>query len=331
MPEQMDLSTQRRTEIPSVVKEILNESPSGDTLFAPKKYPSSDLVDEKANARFRYGISDSPQDHIVSEALAGTSDRSLSEISLENIQEVFRGRVMVDIGSGSGRLEYVGGGYEIAKKLGASAYIAIEPYYGKNFSTNACKVMNERPDQITIPITITEQDALSFLKRLKSGSASIFSSATDEFILKDREYNRLLESEIDRVVGDNNGFLEYDSVLSPVKLGLVKLHWNKEEDNKLRLHTGKGSAASKEYAREMQSAIESLSAGAHSVLQVFNLDVRKRFREGYDLVKLQQTTALEQSLLEQAVRELVDKSILIDKAGQYFTSIKYINYSKFTE
>jgi hypothetical protein len=108
-----------------------------------------------------------------------------------------------------------GGIYGLAKLLGVKEYVAIEPYYAKSLSNSLYKNKKSREAEKDIPISIVQKDALSFLKLAEESSANIFTCATDSAILPDTEYNRKLENEIARIIGEKHAFLGIDTTLSP--------------------------------------------------------------------------------------------------------------------
>lgn len=143
------------------------------------------------------------------------------ESVLNKLRELFKGRVLVDLGTGVND-----GGYRIAGLLGCSGYVAVEPNYFKNLSNllgggrdyTLCDndyLLNRLPDRSklnNLPFSIVKEDALSFLLSMEDNSACIFSSGMDKIIVKDDKYIERVNDLISRVIGDDNAFLSNYSI-----------------------------------------------------------------------------------------------------------------------
>lgn len=127
----------------------------------------------------------------------------------------FNGKVLVDLGAGS-----VPNGYLAAKLLGASGYIAVEPYnyrelYERLSSENGGLVED---DEVAIPANVAPEDMLEFLRRLPDQSVNILTSGLDITILPDYHKRKEIEKEIERVLLPDGAYLSESSLLNPKKL-----------------------------------------------------------------------------------------------------------------
>jgi len=317
--------------IPDSVKEIIASASKSDRdLFVPRPFSDDECSQETYIAREGHGISASPQAFRLLETVS-----AFTEESLEQVQRGFRGRVVLDIGPGSGSLH---SGYEATQLLGGSAYIGVEPYYYKNLSTAVEAYMQREPEKFEVPFVITSEDALVFLRRLKDNSASVMTSATDSFILRNKKYNEELEREIARVVGDDGAFVAFDSVLTG--RGLISNQFELKDgtdyrrlcvgDFKLRV----GRNILREDFEQVSGLFEKLSKGATVLLDTIPPD--GDYPRAYNFDQLQELSKMDSDSLHFAVRELVEKEIFFEgkyKSGDigWSASDKYFSYRKFKE
>lgn len=119
------------------------------------------------------------------------------------LREVFRDQIVVDIGAGKRSF-----GYEFSLSVEARAYVAIEPFLGKDLEKDITRFDQERiPSQHKIPVAIVPEDGLTFLRRLPDNSASLFLSGIDDVIIPNREYMVALFQEMQRVLSEKGGIL----------------------------------------------------------------------------------------------------------------------------
>lgn len=158
--------------------------------------------------------------------------------------KIFQDQIIVDLGAGEN-----GNGYRLAQRMGAKAYIGIEPYRNlqedisnkKNPSTVKknlelmCKEKLEEEankgfsftqewidDEIDyytnkIRFSLSDQDMLAFLKALPDKSVSVMAGGIDENILRDEKLSAVSD-EIKRVLHPNGAFLSVGSDLIPNEL-----------------------------------------------------------------------------------------------------------------
>lgn len=155
---------------------------------------------------YRIGQSASPLIHSVERALSDYN--AGSDLEVDRALSSFKDNIIVDIGAG---IETVA--YELAIKLGASAYIAVEP----NYSDGLFKELEEtkREKGLDLPFVVVKSDGLSFVKCLNDESVNLMMVATDDYMFPDREYNKKLNSEILRVLGKSRGSIEFCSAIGP--------------------------------------------------------------------------------------------------------------------
>ena len=159
----------------------------------------SEIIGEQTNAE-EGGISD------AGFAVYALSDLDRNPKHLEKVKSYFEGKIVIDIGAGRND-----SGYEVAKKLGCKAYIAVEPYYSKSLLREFSNTKDK-----DIPLAVTSDDALTFLKNVPDSSVTIMSFGTDEYMFRDREYNYKLGKEITRCLSKDGAFLSSESVLGPI-------------------------------------------------------------------------------------------------------------------
>jgi len=202
--------------LPTFVQELLKDDFKGELEVVNIDDASRKKSREEWKQAYESGADDSAEAHQLLRII-----KKEEKEALEQLREKIRGKIFIDIGAGSGRemlgeeLDYVAG-HEIAKLLEARAYVAIEPNFAETLAYRFKNRKNQmESDELEIPVAIFEDDGLTFLKRLEDSSASLFTSYLDNTRLADKEYNRDLEKEIARVVGDDNPFVSFKSVLRP--------------------------------------------------------------------------------------------------------------------
>lgn len=158
-----------------------------------------EIIDEESKAE-EDGISD------AGFAVYMLSDFDRNPAYLEKVKPYFEGKIVVDIGAGRSA-----NGYKIAKQLGCKAYIAVEPYYAKSLMRKFSNVKDK-----DMPLAVTSDDALTFLKNIPDNSVSIMTFGTDGLMLRDAEYNHKLGKEIARCLSKDGAFLSSESVLVPI-------------------------------------------------------------------------------------------------------------------
>ena len=137
--------------------------------------------------------------------------------ALEYLKRKFTDTVIVDIGAGGNLLKRAVPGYEIACRLGARGYIAVEPfnfekliagiiYQGEKFKDS------KNNDIDPVPFNVAIEDALKFLKRLPDGSVSLISSGIDHNIVSNEGYRQETSEEMTRVLAQGHLCLVSDSI-----------------------------------------------------------------------------------------------------------------------
>ncbi len=109
--------------------------------------------------------------------------------SMEEVIRRIRGRPLIDIGAGCNDA-----GYRIAEKLGASAYIALEPFN--------CRVLFQvlSGNELRLPVAVVAADGLTGLGALPYEAGSVFASAMDGSIITSDAYGACLNALIPQVV-----------------------------------------------------------------------------------------------------------------------------------
>jgi len=148
----------------------------------------------------------------------------------KRLKGFFENIPIIDLGAGQSRI-----GYNIARILGASGYIGVEPYSWSSLEAaltgawgdekkdaNFFKGINKIPK---VPFSVAPEDALTFLKRLPDHSVGIMTAGTDYYVLfgdalsavqRKEEIEKYIEDvvrEIARVMHPKSAFLETESSL----------------------------------------------------------------------------------------------------------------------
>lgn len=137
-----------------------------------------------------------------------------SEEMKKAMEEIFKGQIVVDLGSGSTVF-----GYLIADRAKAKGYVAVEPVFARDLLYELTNTLNpELASDIAhptkpkhklnkIPVAIVEEDMLGFLKRLPDNSVSILNSGVDKFVIPDKAYRNAVAQEIMRVMSPEGGYV----------------------------------------------------------------------------------------------------------------------------
>ncbi len=153
----------------------------------------------------RMGQSPSPQIHRVVDSFNEVYKPGIDP-EFDSVVERFKGQILIDIGAGE-----LSEAYKFAKQLGASVYIAIEPYYASRLIKNIEETQKETG--INLPFVVIESDALSFLRNLQNNSANMMIVATDHHMFPDLNYNGMVNQEISRIIEGTHASIEFDSVI----------------------------------------------------------------------------------------------------------------------
>ena len=185
----------------SFLKSISNEGSELKLLDQSVEIQDEDLYREDHKAE-QADVSPSP----LSSFLLSNIE-NLNEGELEKLKATFKNRAIVDIGAGKEAY-----GYMCAQALGASCYIAVEPFFSRGLLT----ALKRFPKSFSkIPWMIIDEDGLSAVKKMKDGGVNVLTVATDGLMLRDQEYNSELNAELARVIGNEGVFVGYDTVLFP--------------------------------------------------------------------------------------------------------------------
>jgi hypothetical protein len=127
----------------------------------------------------------------------------------------YKDQVVLDLGAGA--MPY---GIEVSQRLGASAYIAVEPYFSDELRNNIkdigdTNISDTNISYLTIPYEIIPEDMLTFLRRVSKKSVSILCSGIDECIINSGKYITAVEEEIARVLHPKGAFINYCSLFNP--------------------------------------------------------------------------------------------------------------------
>ncbi|MGM5480561.1 MAG: hypothetical protein ACQESC_03820 [Nanobdellota archaeon] len=130
--------------------------------------------------------------------------------------QLFKDQIFVDLGAGADST-----GYEIAKELGAIAYIGVEPY-------NTRELKESLDGKISMPSFVIEQDILFALDNMPGDSASFFMSGVDQSVIPPyREKNIRYIERITEILGDKvhpeGGFLSNCSLFNNTGLSIGRL------------------------------------------------------------------------------------------------------------
>jgi hypothetical protein len=186
--------------VAETLQSILLDGEEINTLDLDKNIDSS-VVDGENRQAMKDDISDSALAQFLREKIDSEEKKEPGKL-----RAFFQGKPILDLGAGSFH-----DGYECAQRLGASCYVAVEPYFANHLLRSLQRLS---PENRTIPYMVVKQDGLSALKSLKDGSINVMTVATDSLMLRDPKYNAELNDEISRVVGDG-AFIGYDTVLFP--------------------------------------------------------------------------------------------------------------------
>lgn len=125
--------------------------------------------------------------------------REQNSPELLEILSRFKRQIVIELGAGP-----LCDGFSICKLGKAKKYAAIEPFHPWYFYNNL-------PDNNEIPVSLVCDDALTFLRRIPDNSISIWMAGVEENVIHSGRYWYELESEIDRVLHPDGGFIEYVS------------------------------------------------------------------------------------------------------------------------
>jgi len=149
---------------------------------------------------------------------AKEEERKALEQLADEVEKVFKGQIVVDIGAGPG-----GWGYLMADRAGAEAYVAVEPVFADELLYRITSIQNPglepknpfstpivpKHEIKKIPISIVQEDMLSFLRRLPADSVSVLCSGIDKEVisLSGKYYEQKVVNEIVRVVNPNGAYV----------------------------------------------------------------------------------------------------------------------------
>lgn len=115
----------------------------------------------------------------------------------------FQGQIIIDLGAGR-----TAGGYELATKLGAQAYIAVE-YCFAPWLINA--IEESRPET-PIPYAVIYSEIAKVLEQLPAGRCSFFISAIDDSLFYDENKTKnAIESYVDKALHKDGYCLIYSN------------------------------------------------------------------------------------------------------------------------
>jgi len=153
------------------------------------------------------------------EKMAEYDDKTRQEIErysgIETALKLFRNQLVVDLGAGPGAV-----GYYFAALAGARGYVAVDKYCADGvIECGADEIKHFFKDKIgpldfevkPIQGISTEQDMLTFLKRLPDKSVSILASGIDGYLLPDLRYTSDVTQEIGRVLSPEGVYICHDS------------------------------------------------------------------------------------------------------------------------
>lgn len=122
-----------------------------------------------------------------------------------SLQKRFKGKVLIDLGSGNSEF-----GYQVAQVLEARAYVAVDPFHASGIGYTLGKGINKGE---RIPYAAVPEDALRFLQRLPSDAdVAFFSSGTDAYIIGNKSYVRKVDAELKRLLNAGNAILFNESI-----------------------------------------------------------------------------------------------------------------------
>jgi len=147
-----------------------------------------------------------------------------SGIKSEKLKNLFSNIPIIDLGAGTTRH-----GYILSRILGASGYIAVEPFNSPGTEEEfidpeyPSAYKNKLENTKMIPFSIVPEDALAFLKRLPDHSVGILTAGTDAYVMfgkdmsdenkkKVEEYISAVNKEIVRVLHPQSALLTIESV-----------------------------------------------------------------------------------------------------------------------
>lgn len=155
---------------------------------------------------------------------------SLDDLNGEKLvylKDLVVGKPIVDFGAGKDT-----DAYKLACLLGASAYVAVEPFSSESLVHNIEEVAKEKisfrlrrkdGDRMKfedfevdpIDFSVVPEDALTFAKRIPDSSVNAFSFGTDECIIKDSQYIDSVREEISRILPSGGVFICENTVFTP--------------------------------------------------------------------------------------------------------------------
>ncbi len=139
---------------------------------------------------------------------------------IERLRSRFQGQTLVDLGAAEST-----GGYELARTIGAKAYVGVEPYYADDLLKNirnfplrnaeeSIKYREELQERmkregVAIPYAVVPVDMLTFLQSLPDNSVSILAGGIDHTITGEMPTGMVpaISAEMQRVLDPRGGLI----------------------------------------------------------------------------------------------------------------------------
>ncbi len=129
------------------------------------------------------------------------------EKRIQEISDIFRGIIIVDLGAGENSF-----GYKLACLANAKGYIGVEPYHSRILRAALLSVGHQKSwEDKTIPFAVVDTDMLSFLRAIKDKSVSLMAAGIDDYVIHGGGYTSLLRPEVERTLSPQGGFLSIKS------------------------------------------------------------------------------------------------------------------------
>lgn len=114
--------------------------------------------------------------------------------------ERFKGKTIVDIGPGASSI-----GYEFAQETGATAYVAVEPFFASHTKNSIERYISNNPNERLVQWNCVREDGLAFIEALPKDSVCVVMAGIDGIIPRERMEDIIRE--IQRVLDPDGAFL----------------------------------------------------------------------------------------------------------------------------
>ena len=138
------------------------------------------------------------------------SVEELTDEDKEFLSGRFSGQILLDLGPGN-----LLNGYKFAQAMGASVYVASEPWYADELLKSFENMTATAPNELRIPYVVLSDDMYTVLSEIADGSLSVMASRIDEYVISKQGYADKVAEETLRVLHPRGAFYSRLSIISP--------------------------------------------------------------------------------------------------------------------